>query len=188
VEADADVCWVPEAEALADADVEADADVCCVPEAEALADADLPVDGVLVAGCVVEELPPAGDGVWVDWVAELEDVSGVGVNVDGTEEPPAVQAEAATASRTAPAARRPAVSQASRDGAAGVLSRMFMDPPRTRPLHPLIRRARPGDGELSSGVGCPPDKELPRNQASITGAGPRKGNEPRVERRARSGR
>lgn len=105
-----------------------------VPEAEALADADLLVDEVLVAGCVVEELPPAGDGVWVTGcVAEPDvDVSGVGVKVDGTDEPPAVQAESATASRTAPAARRPAVSHASRDGAAGVLSRMFMDPPRTR--------------------------------------------------------
>jgi hypothetical protein len=107
--------------------------VCGVPEAEALADADLPVDEVLVAGCVVEELPPAGDGVWVaDCVAEPDDdVSGVGVNVDGTEEPPAVQAETAIASRNAPAARRPAASRASRV-AAGVLSRIFMDPPRTR--------------------------------------------------------
>jgi hypothetical protein len=119
-----------DADADADADLEADADA----EAEALADADLLVDAVLVAGCAVEEPPPAGDGVWVTgWVAEPDvDVSGVGVKVDGTEEPPAVQAEIATASRTAPAARRPAVSHASRDGAAGVLSRMFMDPPRTR--------------------------------------------------------
>jgi hypothetical protein len=139
---------VADAAPEADADPEAGADVCVcgVPEAEALADADLPVDGVVVAGCVVEELPPAGDGVWVaDCVAEPDDdVSGVGVKVDGTEEPLAVQADTVTASRTAPAARRPAVSHAPRDGAAGVLSRMFMDPPRTRPLHPLIRRARPG--------------------------------------------
>jgi hypothetical protein len=143
---------------VADADPDAGADVCVcgVLAADTPAVADLPVDELLVAGCVVEELPPPVDGVWVaDCVAELDDVSGVGVNVDGTEEPPAVQAEAATVSRTAPAARRPAVSHASRDGAAGVLSHMFMDPPRTRPLHPLMCRARPGDGELSSGVGLP---------------------------------
>jgi hypothetical protein len=64
-------------------------------------------------------------------VAPGDDVSGVGVKVDGTEEPPEVQAETVTASRTIPAARRPAVSHASRV-AAGVLSRIFMDPPRTR--------------------------------------------------------
>jgi hypothetical protein len=119
-----------------------------VPEAEALAVADLPVDGLLAAGLlvawllaawllaaerVVEDRPPAGEGVRVTGcvVDPEDDVSGVGVKVDGTEEPPAVQAGTAIASRTAPAARRPAASHASRV-AAGVLSRIFMDPPRTR--------------------------------------------------------
>ena len=110
--------------------------------------ADLPVDGLLAAwlpvawllaawllaaGRVVEDRPPAGEGVRVTGcvVDPEDDVSGVGVKVDGTEEPPAVQAETAIASRNAPAARRPAASHASRV-AAGVLSRIFMDPPRTR--------------------------------------------------------
>lgn len=89
---------------------------------------------LLVAGCVVvlEDPPPAGDGVRdAECVAEPDDVSGVGTKVDGTEEPPPMQAETVTVSRTAPAARRPAASHASRV-AAGVLSRIFMDPPRTR--------------------------------------------------------
>jgi hypothetical protein len=135
-----------------DADSAGDADVRGVPEADALAVADLPVDGLLAAGLlaawlpvdglltagllaagrVVEDRPPAGEGVRVPGcVVDPDDVSGVGVKVDGTEEPPAVQAETAIASRTAPAARRPAASHASRV-VAGVLSRIFMDPPRTR--------------------------------------------------------
>ena len=100
--------------------------------ADALLAGALLADALLVAGRVVEDRPPAGDGVRVaGWVVVPEDdVSGVGVKVDGTEEPPDVQAEAVTASRSAPAARRPAASQASRVGA-GVLSRIFMGPPRT---------------------------------------------------------
>jgi len=109
---------------------------------------DRPVEELLVLACVVaaeDPPPPAGDGVWVaGFVAEPDDdVNGVGVKVDGTEEPLGEQAETATVSRTAPAARRPAASHASRV-AAGVVSRIFMDPPRTRQLHPLIRRARSG--------------------------------------------
>jgi hypothetical protein len=105
-------------------------------EAEALAVVvDRPDAGLLVLACAlaVEVWPPAGDGVRLTgFVADPDDeVSGVGVKVDGTEEPPGVQAETASASRTVPAARRPAVSHASRV-AAGVLSRIFMDPPRTR--------------------------------------------------------
>jgi hypothetical protein len=152
-----DAAW---AERVGVADGEAGADVCDVLEAEALAEADLAVDGLLaaalladrlleaalladrlleaellVAGCVVaaEDPPPATDGVRdAECVAEPDDdVSGVGTKVDGTEEPPPMQAETVTVSRTAPAARRPAASQASRV-AAGVLSRIFMDPPRTR--------------------------------------------------------
>ena len=107
-------------------------------ETDAVAVVSLPLAGVVVAGAlvagrVVVDPPPVGDGVRV---AECpsepdDDVTGDGVKVDGTEEPPAVQAEAVTVSSTAPAARRPAASHASRV-AAGVLSRIFMDPPRTR--------------------------------------------------------
>jgi hypothetical protein len=105
-------------------------------ETEELA-VDLPVGGALLLVCAcdvaVEDPPPAGEGVRVAGgvVVPAEDVSGVGVKVDGTEEPPGEQAETATPSRTAPAATRPAASNASRV-AAGVLSRIFMDPPRTR--------------------------------------------------------
>lgn len=153
---------------LAEAETEAET------EAEAEAPAvvvDRPDAGLLVLAraLAVEVWPPAGDGVRVTaFVADPgDDVSGVGVNVDGTEEPPAVQAETATVSRAAPAASRPAASHASRV-AAGVLGHIFMDPPGTRPLHPLIRRARPGDEELSLRSGCLPDKELPHNRAPIT--------------------
>ncbi len=107
-------------------------------ETDAVAVVTLPsmgvdVAGVLVAGRVVVDPPPVGDGVRVAGCPPEpdDDVSGDGVKVDGTEEPPAVQAEAATVSSTTPAARRPAASHASRV-AAGVLSRIFMDPPRTR--------------------------------------------------------
>jgi hypothetical protein len=130
--AGADVCGVLDTDARAD--VVAGAVVCGVPDAEARADADVAADALPVAGRVVEDRPPpVGDGVRVtDCVSGPDDeVSGVGVKVDGTEEPPAVQAETAIASKTAPAARRPAASHAS-EVAAGVLSRIFMDPPRTR--------------------------------------------------------
>ena len=138
-----DTAWCADGVLAECADPEAEADVRGVPDAAALAVAELPddrvpddplpADGLVVAECVAEDPPLAGDGVLVPgWVADPDDdVSGVGVKVDGTEEPPAVQAETATASRTAPAARRPAAGHASRV-AAGVLSRIFMDPPRTR--------------------------------------------------------
>ena len=131
VVAGADVCGVLEAEARAD--VVAGADVRAVLDAEARADADVPGDAVPVAGRVAEDRPPAGDGVRVAGCVSgpVDEVSGVGVKVDGTEEPPAVQAETAIVSTTAPAARRPTASHASRV-AAGVVSRIFMDPPRTR--------------------------------------------------------
>jgi hypothetical protein len=121
---------VAEAETETEAETEALA-VVTRPEAAALA-AVLPAARLLVAGCVVVDPPPAGDGVRApECVAEPDDVSGVGTKVDGTEEPVPMQAETVTVSRTAPAARRPAASQAPRV-AAGVLSRIFMDPPRTR--------------------------------------------------------
>jgi hypothetical protein len=60
---------------------------------------------------------PVGDGVRVlEWVADepCPLVCGVGVKTEGTDEPLplAVQAETATARRTAPAAERPAISHA----------------------------------------------------------------------------
>jgi hypothetical protein len=54
-------------------------------------------DGVRVPAPVDEECPPVG---------------AVGVKIDGTEEPPPVQAETVSARRTAPAAERPAISHA----------------------------------------------------------------------------
>ncbi len=123
---------VAEAEAETETDAETEAlAVVTRPEAGVLAPV-LPAALLLVAGCVVVDPPPATDGVRdAECAAEPDDVSGVGTKVDGTEEPPPMQAETVTVSRTAPAARRPAASHASRV-AAGVLSRIFMDPPRTR--------------------------------------------------------
>jgi len=69
-----------------------------------------------------------------EWVADepCPLVCGVGVKIDGTDdELPPVQAETAIATRTAPAAERPAVSHApwaAMDGA----RRIFMNPPRMR--------------------------------------------------------
>jgi len=120
-----------ETETETDAETEAETEALAVvtrPEAGVLA-AVLPAALLLVAGCVVVDPPPATDGVRdAECAAEPDDVSGVGTKVDGTEEPPPMQAETVTVSRTAPAARRPAASHASRV-AAGVLSRIFMDPP-----------------------------------------------------------
>lgn len=120
---------VAEAETETETETEAETEALAVvtrPEAAVLAAV------LLVAGCVVVDRPPAGEGVRVSGcVAAPDDVTGVGVKVDGTEDPLGEQAATASASRTAPAARRPAASHASRV-AAGVLSRIFMDPPRTR--------------------------------------------------------
>ena len=122
---------VAEAETETETDAETETEALAVvtrPEAGVLA-AVLPAALLLVAGCVVVDPPPATDGVRdAECAAEPDDVSGVGTKVDGTEEPPPMQAETVTVSRTAPAARRPAASHASRV-AAGVLSRIFMDPP-----------------------------------------------------------
>jgi hypothetical protein len=139
---------------LAETETETDTEA----EAEALAVVvDPPADGLPVLACVLAvEVwpPPAGDGVRVtESVADPDDdVSGVGVKVDGIEEPPAVQAETAIASRTAPVVRRPAVSHASRV-AAGVLSRIFMDPPRNASATPADPSGTPGGtGSCPSGV------------------------------------
>ena len=69
---------------------------------------------------LADELPddldawPVGDGVRVPAPVDEEwpPVGAVGVKIDGTEEPPPVQAETVTATRTAPAAERPAISHA----------------------------------------------------------------------------
>jgi hypothetical protein len=60
-------------------------------------------------------------------------VTGVGVNTEGTEDPlpPAVQAVAETATSTAPAAHRPAISHAP-GTVQGEVRRVFMNPPRMR--------------------------------------------------------
>lgn len=120
------------------ADAETDTETETEAETETLAVVTRPEAAVLaavllVAGCVVVDRPPPGEGVRVSGcvAAPEDDVTGVGVKVDGTEDPLGEQAETAIASRNAPAARRPAAGQASRV-AAGVLSRIFMDPPRTR--------------------------------------------------------
>jgi hypothetical protein len=89
------------------------------------------VGDVLAPSVLVDEAPPDGDGVRVaaDEVVVL--VDGVGVKTDGTDEPPPVQAETVTATSTAPAAERPAISHAPR-AALGLARRIFMNPPRMR--------------------------------------------------------
>jgi hypothetical protein len=76
---------------------------------------------------------PVGEGVRV--LAPVDEecpvVGGVGVKIDGTEEPPLVQAETVTARRNAPAAERPAISHAPWAATGGV-KRIFMNPPRMR--------------------------------------------------------
>ena len=143
------------ADRVAGADVRGE-DVAGEPEAEAFTVVVAltvvvvrPGAGLLVA--VDEDRPPVGDGVLVaGCVVDPDGVSGDGVKVPGTEEPPDVQAATVTASRTAPAARRPAVSHASLV-AAGVLSRIFMDPPRMRVRYTRWSVGTPGGRELPSG-------------------------------------
>ena len=96
-------------------------------------DADAPPRLVDVADAPPDrEDPPVGDGVRVPWADDCPVIEGVGVKTDGTDEPepPAVQAETVTASRTAPAAVPPAARNA--PGAKGRARRIFMNPPRMR--------------------------------------------------------
>ncbi len=120
---------VADAVFVAVAGVRDEADVCGEPDADALPR----LCEVLADAPDVREDPPDGDGVRVPWLADCPLVVGVGVKMDGTEEPepPPVQAETVTASRTAPAAERPATRHA--PGAAmGGVRRIFMNPPRMR--------------------------------------------------------
>jgi hypothetical protein len=82
---------------------------------------------------LVDDGSPAGDGVRVAGllVAVAALVTGVGVNVAGTDVPPRVQAETVAASRTAPAAERPANGHAP-PAVTGGVRRIFMNPPRMR--------------------------------------------------------
>ena len=78
------------------------------------------------------ETDPAGDGVRVPWwLEDCPPVCGVGVPIDGAEEPPPLQAETVTARSAAPAAERPAISHAPWPATGGV-RRIFMNPPRMR--------------------------------------------------------
>jgi hypothetical protein len=61
------------------------------------------------------------------WLEDCPLVWGVGVKIDGTDEPPPVQAETVTAKRTAPAAQRPAISHAPWAAMDGV-RRIFNEP------------------------------------------------------------
>jgi hypothetical protein len=87
-----------------------------------------------VAGFPVDGLWPVGDGVRVPGLLVDEACAlggGVGVKIDGTDEPPPVQAVTVIARRTAPAAERPAITHAPW-AVTGVVRRIFMNPPRTR--------------------------------------------------------
>jgi hypothetical protein len=92
------------------------------------------VGDVLTPAFPVDEAPPAGDGVRLLDTEACPLVGAVGVKIDGTEEPeppPPVQAETAITMSTAPAAERPAISHAP-GAAAGLVRRIFMNPPRMR--------------------------------------------------------
>jgi hypothetical protein len=94
------------------------------PRAVEVALADEPLDDL--------EASPVGDGVRVPAaVDECPLVVGDGVKIDGTVEPPAVQAETVSARSTVPAADRPAISHAPWAATGGV-RRIFMNPPRMR--------------------------------------------------------
>jgi hypothetical protein len=115
---------------------DAEADAWDEPEAWGEPDADAPPRPVAVAAG--EELPgreawPVGEGVRPPVCVPADDglVCGVGVKIDGTDEPLPVQAETATATRTAPAAERPTVSHAPW-APPGMVRRIFMNPPRMR--------------------------------------------------------
>jgi len=82
----------------------------------------------------VDPPPPVGEGVRVPALDdECPLVCGDGTDTEGTGEllPPPLQAETATARRTAPAAERPAISHAPWAVTDGV-RRIFMNPPRMR--------------------------------------------------------
>lgn len=130
--AEVDACAEAEAEDEAEAcdEAEDEAEACGEPDADAPPRAGADVPGEDPPGA--REDPPAGDGVRVPgWLDDCPFAGGVGVKIDGTEEPPPPQAETVTARRTAPAAERPAISHAP-GAATGGVRRIFMYPPRMR--------------------------------------------------------
>jgi hypothetical protein len=114
-----------ELEACAERDTDGEPEVEAPPRAVEVALADEPLDDL--------EPCPEGDGVRVAPPVDEEcPVAGtVGVKIDGTEEPPPVQAETVNARSTAPAAERPAIGHA-QWAATGGIRRIFMNPPRMR--------------------------------------------------------
>lgn len=126
--ADACVAGADDGAIVADGFDDAEADAC--DEAALLGCA---FGDVLAPAVLVDEAPPAGEGVRLLDTEACPVVGAVGVKIDGTEEPepPPVQAETAITMSTAPAAERPAISHA--PGAAlGLVRRIFMNPPRMR--------------------------------------------------------
>lgn len=104
----------------------AEAEACDELDAETCDELDAGTAPRPVAGAV--ERPPGEAVRLADDVPEAPDtpVCGVGVKVDG-DDPPEVQAETATATRTAPAAERAAVSHAL-GVAPGLVRRIFANP------------------------------------------------------------
>lgn len=132
---DCEACAELEAEAELEACVELDA--CAELEADGEPEAEAPPRAVEVALAdeLLDDLEtcPEGDGVRVAPPVDEECplAGAVGVKIDGTEEPPPVQAETVTARRIAPAAERPAIGHAPW-AATGGIRRIFMNPPRMR--------------------------------------------------------
>jgi hypothetical protein len=141
LEADAELEACAELEADAELDAELDAcaepDACAELDAEGEPEVEAPPRAVEVALAdeLLDDLEtcPEGDGVRVAPPVDEECplVGTVGVKMDGTEEPPPVQAETVTARRIATAAERPAIGHAPW-AATGGIRRIFMNPPRMR--------------------------------------------------------
>ena len=157
---------VGELEACAELDARAELDACAELDEDAWGEpeAEAPPRAVEVAlEDELEELEddldacPVGDGVRVPAPVEEEcpPVGAVGVKIDGTEEPPLVQAETVTARSTAPAAERPAISHAPWAATGGV-RRIFMNPPRMR-----VRIFAFPSGAPPGYVGSSPGREQP---------------------------
>jgi hypothetical protein len=167
-----------------------ESEACAELEAEACGepDADAPPRPVEVAVAVAEapddlEDWPVGDGVRVpDGLGDCPLVWGVGVKIDGTDDPPLVQADTVTASRTAPAAERPAISHAPWAATGGV-RRIFMNPPRMRVrlIRFSIRHASEGTRGVPQDEDCLAGNAFPGDRTSTVDAG----REQAEKRRAR---
>ena len=101
--ADACVAGADDGAIVADGFDDAEADAC--DEAALLGCA---FGDVLAPAVLVDEAPPAGEGVRLLDTEACPVVGAVGVKIDGTDEPPAVQADTEIARTAAPAAERPA--------------------------------------------------------------------------------